>query len=306
MTRVPRRSIAWVAIMIGLGSFLIAPETATAGLPWSDPESVYNGLVFASEQGDVRSREAVEQIDAYLATHGLSVDDLGTPTRVDGTERYGIQQFRTKSIGMWELRVVNETSIGDAETFKAYRSLRHGAVQMLAMADGSRTIQLVLSPNDRYSVDEFMAGLQCVCTLDDVYADVFVGDEWLMSVGGGFHADTRDGFVFASKQLLGAAASTLDLYPAVDPTTIQVSVRHVTVSLAAGDAPALIDNELVLIADPLTDTHDMFADRAASVRISNTPDVFKWYAESELGLLLSPGPLTPKHYDSSEEGCKTC
>lgn len=258
------------------------------------PLKVYEGLRADALRGDERAAEYIAALDKYLLAHGLAPSDLAAPVTRSQVEDHGIESFRLQGSAPWRLLVKNDTIVEDRSGFEAYRGLRHGVLEVMADSSPQRQIEVVVTPSALTTIPELAAALDCRCAVVAVNADVFVGDAWIMSVGGGFDgSDLASDAAEIQSTLLNAASSNLDLYPSVDKADIRLTARSLRLRLTASEARSVSKKGTVLLVDPTTDIHDRFATRAAVVEVHNTPDVFTWYAEKELGVSLLPLELEP-------------
>lgn len=294
------------AIGVAMLALIFSTGAAATDGPAADrtsPNVVYDQLKDAAARGDTRASQLLEKVDAYLSRHGLTVSELGPV--VDSTEivASGPRQLRLKGSPPWSVRVSDDTRIADAESFTNYLTMRHSALRELVSSRSAATIEAYVSPNERMSIVAFADTLRCACRVTDVAADIFLGDEWLMSVGGRYEdVDFAESAPKMEQELIELGEHQLDLFPSVDPSAVSIAVHSVKLSVPVDDALALSDRSSVLLADPVNDTLALFADRAAEVTIGSTPDVYLWHAENVLGLKLSPGAHAPAPQPAEGEG----
>lgn len=263
---------------------------ALAAADRSDPSAAYAALVEAANAGDPRAQELRAAMDKYLAAHRISVDDLGRVAPTNDGESVGMLRLRLVGSAPWELRIMNDTELTDADSVQAYIALRTGAVAALAKAEPSRQIEVVATPDSLLSPTEFLAALGCSCAIAEAQVDVFVGTEWLMSTGGSFDGQSA---TEVEAGLRAAIVRSLDLYRGISIADVRLTVHQLRVRMTAADAAATVSRAGVLLLDPTSDLQDRYVPRAAIVRVGSTPDLFRWHAEHVLGVSLVPGQIRP-------------
>ncbi len=262
---------------------------------------MYEAIAHDASLGDDRAAELKQAIDAYLELHGLkSIEDLGPAIPSSSHEEIGLQRFRLKGVPLWDVHVHNDTLIDSEATFEAYAAFREGALRSLADNYPQRVIDVVLIPDEVVPVTQFLARLGCDCDIVEVTADVYAERVWVMMAFSEIKsANARTSPQLPEEELRSAISTVLDMYPGLRIENLVLGVRAVRVSVSAQDALRLAQASHVLMVDPVTDTLDVFADRAAHVSVVNTPDVFYWHASERLGLQLRPTTILP--VDSEEK-----
>lgn len=260
----------------------------------SNPIAAYGAVSEMAARGDERAIRLKSDLDQYLESHSMSVDDLGALRATRTDEQVGITRFRLKGTPPWEVSVFNDTIIDTLEDYEGYAALRSASLYALANRTPSRDIDFVVTMNRLVPLSDVPKVLACDCRITEVAADVFVGNVWVMSAGSAYPQSPLSDFQSVVVDDLAANVNgTLDMFSDLQADDLTMFVHWIRVRSTAASAAEVSQRPDILLVDPTSDIADFFATRAASVSVVTAPDVFNWYARDVLKLELKPTTIVP-------------
>ena len=223
-------------IGIGLMLSVLGGSVVSAAPPAPQGQAIYDAMTNAAAKGNRGAQELKTAVDAYLARHHLTAAQLGAPAPKSArTERLGPVQVRIEGSAPWAVRITNDTDLPTVAALNTYRQERHGSLAALAAADPSRSIRVVIAPNNLYDVKAFAGGMVCDCRGVSIVVDVLGRRGWLMSSGRDLSGE--DIAASARKleaELLAQAGMSLDQFAAADRQRLRLTVRRIEVDCPPG------------------------------------------------------------------------
>lgn len=246
---------------------------------------VYERVRAAADRGSPGAAQALADLEAFLATTGLSVEDAAQVNRVD---RASDMEVGLEGLAPFYLNVVPGVVIEDAEDLTAYRAARHAALIVLADVGGSVVVNV--TPSGHRSIAEIWeslgrAGARPLTLTVDVFAVDAAGNRvWVTRYGRGFNPDVQDPALGASPEevtntVLADLADAHAGERGFDSQNLALEVFSVRAEGSGSALAGLIDDPVVLLADPETDLTSPFLGEAARVRVigmPNVPDDLRW------------------------------
>ena len=283
--------------ILGVIAALISAVQPSPSIAETSGDAMYRFLAQRAESGDQRSKAMVEALDRYLAANNLKVAELDSARNEVTIVQHGPVALRIRDFSPWVITVENVSTFSSRIDLDAYLAMRTAALVATFRTNPFTTVEARLAPSGLVGVGEFFKQLDCDCDAKSIVADVFSGDQWLMTSMRPIGDEGLDADLVVA-DLREQALASIDQFPGIDRASLRFTVRSVTVETTAASAMELAGQSRILLVDVTNDLKRSFEGRAAFVEVRGEPDVFGAYARFALGNVFERTRLNPEKQEA--------
>lgn len=283
--------------ILGVVAAVILAVQPSPSLAETSGDAMYRFLAQQAVSGDQRSKAMVEALDRYLAANNLKVAELSSARNEVTIVQHGPIILRIRDFSPWVITVENVSTFSARIDLDAYVAMRTAALMATFRTNPLSTVEARLAPSELVGVGDFLKKLSCDCEGKSIVADVFSGDQWLMTSMRPLGEEGLDAarVVAAFRE---QALASIDQFPGIDRANLQFTVRSVTIETTAASAMELAGQPGILLVDVTNDLKTSYEGRAAFVEVRGGPDVFGAYARFALDNVFERTRLNPEKQEA--------